>query len=130
MITYEVEVNGKRVTVAGAADMSVLTVILTGVGKLGPMSQGTQHNPDNHEIDLRVGGMAGAFAAQQHVDWVKHDLSAGDDVVIRIRERPTADDPIERRPAEPMEEGRPMFDWARATYFRLREKYEGTDGDR
>ena len=58
MITFSVSINGKRITVAGARDMSVLTTIVTAVDKLGPDSAGSERHPEGVSLDVHVGGTA------------------------------------------------------------------------
>ena len=42
MLALEVLLNGKRIAIAGADDLNVLTGIVTAVGKLGPKASGTK----------------------------------------------------------------------------------------
>lgn len=46
MITFEVWINGQRLTVAGISQISVLSAIVTAVGQLGPDSAGTTCPPN------------------------------------------------------------------------------------
>jgi hypothetical protein len=127
MITYEVELNGVVVATAGTPAMSVLSAMLTAVGKLGPESKGTRHDPDAASIELRVGGMTSPVSGhhEEHVDWIARPLAVGDEVVVRVRDSARADEPKERRAANVDEfTEREMFRHARETYLRLRDKYE------
>ena len=46
MITFEVWINGQRLTVAGISQISVLSAIVTAVGQLGPDSAETTCPPN------------------------------------------------------------------------------------
>jgi catechol 2,3-dioxygenase-like lactoylglutathione lyase family enzyme len=130
MITYEIEINRELVTIAGAPEMNVLSAILTAVGKLGAQSAGTRDEPDTRSIELDVGGMTSPSngSEEESVKWVARELSVGDEVVIRIRESNDAHEPVERRSAEVAATvERAMFKHARATYLRLRKKYENDE---
>ncbi len=73
MIAFEVSVNGEKKCVAGAEDADVLSTMID-----GPRAP-----------RLRVGGLVG----DDHVDWLKSDIKAGDEITIRLVETASADQP-------------------------------------
>jgi hypothetical protein len=123
MITYEVHLNGKVLTIAGGPDLCVLSVTLAAVGELGAAQAGSE----DVEMDLHVGGLKApeGDSAHEAVHWVEQSpLRVGDEIVIRIKQARVAD-PVARQGYEPVleEEERTAFDRARDLYFRLRHKY-------
>ena len=130
MLTLEVRINGSLVTIAGSPEMSVLSAMITAVGKLGPNSAGTNHDPTEESIDLRVGGMTAPShgGAQEHLDWLVQKVVAGDQVSITLSESTTAEPAQSRRPVGTKDsQQRQIFEHARETYLRLREQYEDLD---
>lgn len=106
MIALEVTLNGRRLCTAGAADVSVLTAILSFVGK-------------RHELELEIGGLAD----EAHLKWLSPGrLSLGDEVTVRIVETDRPDPPATSQRDDPalIEEGERRY------YERLKQKYEGT----
>lgn len=100
MICYDVELNGRRLCVAGASGNGVLGVNLTWV-KRSPARR-RKGEPRAafgvEEHTLQVGGLFG----EEHVDWVsRRRIRAGDVVRIRVLRRATADGPATRKPVDP-----------------------------
>src|SRR4051794_531028 len=95
MIVFEIELNGQSIARVGTDDLSVLTAIVTAVGKLGPQSQGSTDHESDYHADLSVGGLTGRADASQdeHLDWLKQRLNPGDVVTIKIVESSSADAP-------------------------------------
>jgi hypothetical protein len=83
VLAIEVHLNGDKVTVAGAEELSVLTAAVAVVRlKDGAAPQ----------VFLQVGGMT----AQEHLDWItKQDLKPGDSVTLRVLEVQEADPPAQ-----------------------------------
>ena len=81
---------------AGADDLSVLTAIVTAVGKLGPNSAGAAHREDDYELELTLGGLTSRTkgAPNEHLDWAKRTLKPGDVVTVKLVETDEADLPI------------------------------------
>ena len=127
MITYEVHLNGKILTIAGGPDVCVLSVTLAAVGELGPDCENARGCPAGVEMDLHVGGLKVHDGDGQHqpVHWVEESpIHVGDEIVIRIRESRAADPctgHVVTPSAAPSE--RAAFDRARELYFSLRHKY-------
>jgi hypothetical protein len=86
MIALAVYLNGKKLTVAGAEDLSVLNAIVTAVGKLGkstaPLGKGRLPH-----LHLSVGGLTnrGGGLDDEHLGWIRlQSLSVGDKISVRI----------------------------------------------
>jgi hypothetical protein len=127
MITYEVRLNGKILTIAGGPDVCVLGVTLAAVGELGPECEGASGCPRGVEMDLHVGGLKVPRDDGPHepVHWVKESpLRVGDEIVIRIKESRTAERATRAPDAARVgQDERTVFESARELYFRLRHKY-------
>ena len=100
MIAFEVKLNEESLGTAGADDLSVLTAIVTAVGKLGPNSAGAAHRENDYELELTVGGLTSRTngAPNEHLDWAKRALKPGDVVILRVIEADAADLPIGSKP--------------------------------
>jgi hypothetical protein len=136
MITYEVRLNGKILTIAGGPDVCVLGVTLAAVGELGPDCEGASGCPRGVEMDLHVGGLRVPRDDGSHepVHWVEESpLCVGDEITIRIKKSQTADHAprpagAPRAPgladtARVGQDERAAFESARELYFRLRHKF-------
>ena len=132
MIALEVFVNGRRIALAGAEDLVVLSAIIHAVGKLGTKARGTKENRRGRDLFLSVGGLTGRMrgAADEHLRWTRgphEELAIGDEVRVRIVRAKGADRPKRRHPATTREDaGREQFEWAKKIYFAERERYEPT----
>ena len=95
MFVFEVLLNGKLVATAGAENLGVLTQSLCAYGKLGPASLGTRTVKDTCFVDARVGGLTSAAEAseQVHLEWFCERVGVGDEMTVRVVERPDADAP-------------------------------------
>lgn len=128
MLSLEIFVNGRKVSHAGAEDLSVLNGIVNAVGKLGKKtSKGKKANGKAYDLWLTVGGLTDRAdgTPNEHLRWVGHKkLKIGDRVEIRVRKAATADLPIETTPAESKETERFQYKWAKSQYLKLRKKYE------
>jgi hypothetical protein len=93
MIAFEVKLNEELLTIAGANDLSVLTAIITAVGKLGIASAGAAQRESNYELELTVGGLTSRSggAPNEHLDWSKRTLKRGDVVTVKLVEVDAAD---------------------------------------
>src|SRR5262249_7253225 len=93
MLALEVYINGKRRCLAGIADDGVVSAILSWVGR-GRSERGVPQE----DLTLRVGGLDSMRG--EHLDWLKQDLAAGDEVKIRVVDVRKVDRPIKgsRRP--------------------------------
>ena len=104
MIGFEIELNGKSLGTAGADDLSVLTAIVSAVGKLGPDSTGAHQREHHYDIELTVGGLTSRAegSPNEHLDWIRRALKTGDVVTVRLVEPNVADAPIAsmRKPAD------------------------------
>ncbi len=101
MITFQVELNGRALGTAGAEDLSVLTAIVSAVGKLGRNSAGAYEREHHYDIELRVGGLTSRAEGtpNEHLDWIERALKPGDVVTVRLVEAEAADVPTGSQPA-------------------------------
>jgi hypothetical protein len=128
MIAFEIEVNGKSLGRAGTDDLSVLSAIITAVGKLGAQSQGATDYENNYHAELAVGGLTARAepAEDEHLEWIKHLLEPGDMLTIRIVESSSADAPRSAKPARTEEIYKQQFESAKKFYLENRDKFEGS----
>lgn len=103
-LCFEVSVNGDAPVLAGLAEASVLTAMLTFVR-------------ERAELDLHVSGM---LERSDHVDWLDRELKHGDVVTIRIVDSDRPSQPVARRRTDPSVDA----EREREYYERLRRKYE------
>ena len=130
MIAFEVCLNGKRVTLAGHPDLSVLSACVTG-GSLNCPNAPDPDNPYAPHLSLRVGGLTGRPEGQadEHLKWGGFiNLVIGDEVMVRLIQTESPDQYTESSVAEgkipaPISEEE-IFAICKTRYFELREKYE------
>jgi hypothetical protein len=84
MRAFKVEVNGKRVCVAGVGTNGVLSAITNFVGSPARGSH----------LDLSVGGLF--TETDEHATWARIKLKVGDKIVLRVIETDSVDKPRER----------------------------------
>jgi hypothetical protein len=85
VLAIEVHLNGDKITVAGAKELSVLTAAVAAVR----LKAGAP------EIHLQVGGITSG----QHLAWItKQGLKPGDRVTLRVLEVEEADPPVQSLP--------------------------------
>ena len=104
MIALEVSLNGKRVCVAGAEDLAVLTTVVSAVGKLGKKTVPAWPGQASGEIHYSVGGLTARQDPKMdvHVRWKSIDpLRVGDVIQVRILETDKADPARSRQRAKP-----------------------------
>jgi hypothetical protein len=128
MLVFEIELNGESLGSAGTDDLSVLTAIITAVGKLGPHSEGAAGYQTNYHADLSVGGLTARAneAEDEHLDWLKQSLLTGDVVTIKILDSPAADLPTSSKPARTDDVFRQQFESAKRFYLDNRDKFDGS----
>lgn len=102
MRAFRVELNGKRLCVAGVGADGVLTAIASYVANARPA--GT--------LDLRVGGLYAA--TREHATWANIGLRVGDRVLLRVIETDLVDKPKKRYRADPKAEARSQKAYVRA----------------
>jgi hypothetical protein len=127
MIALVVSVNERPIAVAGESGASVLSAILTAVGKLGPDSTGARAKPEGVSVKLEVGGLAQRVGENsESLHWSRNELGVGDEIRIRIVDVAQPDPPARRERSEPVvdDEVRREFETARDTYLALRSLYE------
>jgi len=89
MIAFEVSVNGKRVCVAGAEDLGVLSTIITACGKLGRKSVPYRPDETSSEVHYSVGGLTSRPNPKDdhHLKWKSAQrLAIGDVITVRVVE--------------------------------------------
>ena len=95
MKCFEVTINGEKVCTAGVGDDGVLVSTVQFVKRSNPdETADSQNNEVSETLNIRVGGIANRDAGEmQHLEWLQRDLSVGDEIVIRIIEASSCDDP-------------------------------------
>jgi len=84
MKAFEITTNGKHRCVAGVGVSGVLDVIVAWAGR-------PEKKPD--DARLTVGGLKDG----KHLRWINQEaLKVGDEIVIRVVDADTADEPISR----------------------------------
>lgn len=94
MIAFEVRLNGKRICIAGAEDLAVLTTIITASGKLGPKTVPAWRDDTSGEVFYSVGGLTARPdpAKDVHVRWKPTTpLKVGDVVQVKVLDVKKAD---------------------------------------
>jgi hypothetical protein len=136
MIGLEVHLNGRRLCVAGADDLAVLSAGLTVAGPLGAKTARNRRSAENSRADapiprLHVGGLTGRGDADSdvHLRWCRDAaVSIGDVVELRLVNIEAAEADAPDPDATPHEESeRRAFERAKARYFALRDKYDARE---
>jgi len=105
MIAFEVSLNGKRICIAGAEDLSVLSAHVSAAGKLGDKTASARQDGEGDtepEIFYSVGGLTGRAdpAKDIHLRWKSvTPLKVGDVVEIKVLETKKTDRPKSRKKA-------------------------------
>ncbi len=101
MIALRVRLNGKKLCVAGAEDLSVLNAIINAVGAIGRKPRKIRDGePD---LFLSVSGLTGRKSGtDDHLRWVEfQQLAIGDRVEVEFIEASSADAPVAKCKAGP-----------------------------
>jgi hypothetical protein len=96
MIAFEIYRNGKRLRRAGGKDVTLLTVILSGMQLTAPPrgAAARRGRPARPAFHLDVGGLIPrARGATDHPGWVFEWLELGDEIRIKIVRARAADPP-------------------------------------
>ena len=95
MKCFEVTINGEKVCTAGVGDDGVLVSTVQFVKRNNPdETADSQDNEISETLNIRVGGIANREADEiQHLEWLQRDLRVGDEIIIRIIEASSCDDP-------------------------------------
>ncbi|HEY2586241.1 MAG TPA: hypothetical protein VGI81_10805 [Tepidisphaeraceae bacterium] len=97
-------VNGKRVCIAGAEDLGVLSAHVTASGKLGGKTTPARPDETTGEVFYSVGGLTARPDPKKnvHLRWKSvAPLKVGDIVQIEVVETEKADRPKSRKNAVP-----------------------------
>ena len=103
MIALEVKRNGKRVCIAGADDLAVLSAHVTAVGKLGKKTIPARPDETTGEIHYSVGGLTSRPDPDKdvHLNWKSiAPLKVGDVIEVRILETEKVDRATSRTKAK------------------------------
>src|SRR3954453_8396817 len=101
MIAFKVSLNGKRVCVAGAEDLSVLNAIVTASGTLGKKTVPARPG-ETSEIFYSIGGLTSRRDPNKdvHLRWKSiSPLKVGDVVQVTVVESEKVDRPKSRKSA-------------------------------
>lgn len=99
MIAFEVRINGKRICVAGAEDLAVLTACVNASGKLGAKTVPARPDDVTGEVFYSVTGLTARRDPEKdvHVRWQSVEpLRVGDVVQVKILDSTKADRPKSR----------------------------------
>jgi len=128
MIAFEVRLNGRRVCVAGAEDLAVLSAHVTASGRLGPKTVPARPDDVGGEVFYSVTGLTARPdpGRDVHVKWKSIEpLKVGDVIEVKVLDVKRADRAGSRRKAERRRrrcEGYaaalPRFAWSRAGKLR------------
>ena len=94
MIALEVRKNGKRVCIAGAEDLAVLSTSISAVDKLGKKTVPARPDETTGEIHYSVGGLTARPDPKKdvHMNWKSvAPLRIGDVIEVRILETEKVD---------------------------------------
>ena len=101
MIAFDVRLNGKRICIAGAEDLAVLTTSIHALGKLGAST--VPARPDEEaEVFYSIGGLTSRSDPDKdvHMRWKSSTpLKVGDVIQVRVLEVNQADPPKSRKKA-------------------------------
>lgn len=104
MIALEVKKNGKRVCIAGAEDLGVLSTNIVAVGKLGKKTVPARPDETTGVIHYSVGGLTARPDPKKnvHLRWKSiAPLKIGDVIEIKILETEKVDRATSRTRAKP-----------------------------
>lgn len=88
MLTYEVVINGEKITLAGIADWTVMSVIV---------SAGRCDGGDDVNHTLDIGGMSrDREDGAHHVRWKAPEIGLGTEILIKILDSDQPDIPAKR----------------------------------
>ena len=118
MRVFHIYLNGKKVTTAGVGDLGVLTALVTWVHRKGEDTSAKKPDSVEEEMTLHVGGLISP--AQEHVRWLDHNLTVGDEIRIVVAEKATVERPRSRQRRDPAKEMR-----SQKRYVRMKAKTFG-----
>lgn len=96
MICFALEVNGRRLALAGLPGFAVLNANLTWVQRKPQHAK----NLASKELQLHLGGLdSNGDVGGTHVNWVDQELAVGDRVVFEVVESDVSDPPKKRSTA-------------------------------
>src|SRR5258708_3581847 len=103
MIALEVKLNGKRVCIAGAEDLAVLSTNVSAVGKLGKKTVPARPDDTTGEIHYSVGGLTSRPDPDKDVNlrWKSvAPIKIGDVIEVKILETEKVDRATSRTKAK------------------------------
>lgn len=126
MIALRVVINESSAIVGGSENLSVLSAIITGTGKLGSRSHPPrEQDPHDFHISLRGLTARGEGLADEHLQWLQRELHVGDKITVEIIETDTADAIVSGQEAEKRAlDERAYFEHCKKGYLELRGKFE------
>jgi hypothetical protein len=94
MAIFHVYLNGKRVSTAGVGDLGVLSAHVSWVRRKSNHTTAKKSAKMEETLQLHVGGLISP--SQEHIRWLDHDLTIGDEVRIAIAQGDKVDRPHSR----------------------------------
>ena len=111
MIAFEVFVNGQKIYTIGADDPGFVYLFV---------ERGRKRFDPEIEIKLAASGVnLPAEEGLEHLEWGEHSLSLGDEIIVRVVETDSIDEPKQRIPDEPSlseQRRREFYDQLRLEY--------------
>ncbi len=126
MLAFQIFINGRKVTIAGADDLVVLSAIVSAVGKLGKKTSSLKHRK-GYNIGLNVGGLTSRNKKplEELLDWVpQKKLKIGDRIEIRVCKTTNVDIHVKKTPVNMEQKDRRHFKTVKSEYLKLRKKFE------
>lgn len=127
MLAFQIFINGRKVSVAGAEDLGVLSAIVSAIGKLGKNASNRKKNRKDFNVWLTVGGLACRKKKSQdeYLQWVKQKkIKIGDRIEIRVCKTNKAEPFIANNPKSLEQQEWYQYKTAKSQYFKLRKKFE------
>ena len=125
MYALRLTINRRKPVIAGAEDLSVLSAILSLVGRLGSETTGHRGKPNMH---VHLGGLTARLGnrADEHLNWLPHTkLKLGDRVLVEIIETDNVGRVVERSTADgKSNDERRFYRELKKQYLKLKKKYE------
>ncbi|MEO8677214.1 MAG: hypothetical protein ABI569_16680 [Casimicrobiaceae bacterium] len=127
MRALKVRINDQTPVTAGAADLGVLSVIVTCVGKLGPDAV-SPRGSEADELKIDLGGLTSrpADSVNENFEWLPGvPVKVGDKITVEILETEHVD-PVDRAEHVKRRESgaKEYYEHCKETYFKLRSHYE------
>lgn len=110
MICFQVDINGRKLCIAGVGEFGVLTTVISMVKSRDSIRQG-----GGTPAQLRIGGTTSLNnISDENVEWDGSGLNVGDQVTITIVDHLQPEEPSQRTmrdPAVELERTKAHYEW-------------------